>query len=237
MKPYTWQQYSSKLTKKILKPQCQGALNPSEGMRLVSAEEGRVKLAFLVDEEDGVVADARFQAFGPSALIGALEVACELALRKNYQQIKRMTADVLDNHGGGFPEETYAYLNTVLTFMDQAMMQCNDMVLSDDYIESPMPNSEGDRSEYPGFTSLSKTQKIAIIEELIESDIRPYIELDAGGIRIVDLKDNDIVIAYEGACTSCYSATGATLNAICQIVQSKIHPDLTVTPDPSTLQF
>ena len=57
-------------------------------MRLVIGKEGRcsdgnaVCLYLLVDENDGVIADARFQASGQSALIGAAEAACELLIRR-----------------------------------------------------------------------------------------------------------------------------------------------------------
>ncbi len=236
MKPYPWQLYSKKLTQKILKPTCQGMLTEREGMVLTTAQSANVLLYFLVDETDGVITDSKFIAFGPSALIGAAQVACELSLRKNHAQVKRFTADLLDSEVG-FPQEAYSYLNLIIDLTLEAMGHCEHLPLPEAYIETPMPHHGQESSEYPGFQELAKEQKIALIEQLIDSDIRPYIELDAGGIRIADLKDNDIIIAYEGACTSCYSATGATLNAIQQMITTRIHPDLTVTPDPSTLQF
>ncbi|MCP4265610.1 MAG: NifU family protein, partial [Candidatus Brocadiaceae bacterium] len=64
----------------------------------------------------------------------------------------------------------------------------------------------------------------------IDKEIRPYIELDAGGIQIHELKDFELFISYEGACTSCHAATGSTLSAIQNILKSRIHPDLFVTP-------
>ena len=236
MKPYPWQLYSKKLTQKILRPTCQGMLTEREGMFLATAHTSNVTLYFLIDETDGVIADSKFTAFGPTALIGAAEVACELSLRKNHAQVKRFSADLLDSEVG-FPTESYPFLNLIIDLTLEAMEKCVHLPLPESYIDTPMPDQTQESSEYPGFQELTKEQKIALIEQLIDSDIRPYIELDAGGIRIVDLKGSDIIIAYEGACTSCYSATGATLNAIQQMITTRIHPDLTVTPDPSTLQF
>jgi NifU-like protein len=89
---------------------------------------------------------------------------------------------------------------------------------------------------YPGWKELPTKEKIALIEEIIDKEIRPYIELDAGGIQILNLIDEkELIIAYQGACTSCHSATGATLNAIAQILQARIDPELIVTPDLSLL--
>lgn len=236
MKPYIWQLYSKKLTQKILNPHCQGLLTERFGTQLAIAQNAHVTLYFLVAIADGTVTEAKFTAFGPSPLIGACQVACELALLKNHAQVRRFTADLLDAQMG-FPPETYSFLNSVIDLVEQAMDKCSDLPVPAAYIATPMPGDGGDVTEYPGFKELSKEQQIALIEQLIESDIRPYIEMDAGGIRIIDLKGDEIIIAYEGACTSCYSATGATLNAIQQLMVTRIHPDLTVTPDPSTLHF
>ena len=84
--------------------------------------------------------------------------------------------------------------------------------------------------------SFNREQKIGVIEEVISTEIRPYIEFDAGGVQIVDLvHDRELIIAYEGACSSCHSATGATLNAIQEILRAKVDKTLLVVPDPSFL--
>ena len=226
--------YSKALTKLILNPTCAGHLTQSEGMRLVMGQERGLKIYFLIDESDGVIADAKFQIFGPPALVGAAEIACKLALRKNYAQVSRFTADLLDKDLH-FPKDAYTYLNLVLSAIDQAMSACQDMPLPASYVEPPIPGMPTEQSEYPGFTSLEKIHQIAVLEQIIDTDIRPYIELDEGGIRIVDFKETELIIAYEGACTSCYSAVGATLSSIQQILAAKVHPEITVVPDPSTL--
>jgi NifU-like protein len=90
---------------------------------------------------------------------------------------------------------------------------------------------------FPNWTNLNIEQQIAVIEEVIANEIRPYIELDAGGIKIINLIGGlELVIAYEGSCTTCYSATGSTLNAIQQILRARVHPEMVVTPDISFLQ-
>jgi NifU-like protein len=74
-----------------------------------------------------------------------------------------------------------------------------------------------------------------LLEEIIARDIRPYIELDAGGIQVIDLTtENEVLIAYQGSCTSCFSATGTTLSYIQQVLRAKVHPSLVVVPDLST---
>jgi NifU-like protein len=75
-------------------------------------------------------------------------------------------------------------------------------------------------------------KKLALIEEILDRDLRPYIALDAGGVQVLNILNNtEIVIAYTGSCTSCYSSVGTTLSYIQQVFRAKIHPDIKVTPD------
>lgn len=219
-------------------------------MRLAMGKQGQfndancIILYLLVDESDGIIADAKFQMLGQSALIGAAEAACELLMRKNYDQARRMTADFIDRHLRddpelkAFPEETYGHLNLVIDAIEEAASHCLDIPFAEAYVPTPLDIESLERGEYPGWKELSKEQKIAVMETVIATDIRPYIELDAGGVQIVDfLADRELVIAYQGACTSCFSATGATLSAIQNILRAKLDPQLIVTPDASFLNL
>ncbi len=50
----------------------------------------------------------------------------------------------------------------------------------------------------------SLAEKVA---EAIERDIRPYIEMDGGKIRLVDIRDNIVYVELAGACGTCPSST------------------------------
>lgn len=243
---YPWNRFSRKLLRRIEKPSYVGLFLEEEAelkqMRLVVGKEGSISegyainLYLLVDKEDGIIADAKFQAFGPTALIGAADFACELMIRKTYDQARRLRADLIDKQARdvgsspAFPDDVSVYLNFVLFAIEEATMQCMDIPLSEEYLATPVLSTEEGKS-YPGWEALSKAQQIKVIEEVIESDIRPYIELDAGGVQIVDLiEGKELIISYQGSCTTCYSATGSTLNAIQQILRAKISPSLIVTP-------
>ena len=45
------------------------------------------------------------------------------------------------------------------------------------------------------------------IEEVIDREIRPYIEMDGGKIRFVEMKNNVVFVELAGACGSCPSST------------------------------
>lgn len=245
-----WAHYSKKLIQKIECPRYGGCFTAEEakerGVRLVfsrqNAEGDSACLYLLVDESDGVIADAKFQVFGHSALIGAAEAACEILMRKNYDQALKISADLIDKQCrdkpdlSAFPEESFSCLNLVLDAIEGAAIQCLDIPFATAYVPLPL-EAQRELGEYPDWDVLTREQKIAVLEEVIVKEIRPYIELDAGGIQILDLIDGkELIIAYEGACTSCHSATGATLNAIQEILKTRVHPSLTVIPDASFLR-
>jgi NifU-like protein len=102
---------------------------------------------------------------------------------------------------------------------------------------SPLTPEMMSGSGIEGWEELSLKEKLSIIEQVIQTEIRPYIELDAGGIQIIDLSDtHQLTIAYQGSCTSCHSATGSTLSAIQNILQAKVYPAIQVIPDLSYLK-
>lgn len=254
--PFPWSRYSKKLMAKIERPHNAGyfekTASQERGVRLVTASDGEiedgniVELYWLVDKEDGTIVDAKFQVLGQSALIGAAEVACDLLVGKNYDQAKRLGADLIDKQvrdrsdEPAFPPETAPHLNLVLEAIDKAVLQCLDIPLAAAYVSPPAPLDFGESLEggYPGWDIMTKKQRIAVIEEVLNADIRPYIALDGGGVELIELTDNqEVIITYQGNCTSCYSSIGATLSYIQQVIKGKVHPDLVVIPDLSSSPF
>ena len=237
-----WEQFSKKLREKIDRLRFVGSfteeLGIEKGMRFVSGKEGRVRLDWLVDESDGIIADAKFQAYGPVGLIAAAEIASELCLRKNYNQISRISADLVDQHVRdqkeipAFPKECDPYLNQVLSAVDDAVQQCSDIPFNDTYDVTPIETDFGEiPGGIPGWAEFPLEKKRHLIEEVLNKEIRPYIELDAGGVNLIDFSESgEVTISYEGACTSCHASTGSTLTAIQKILRARVHPSLFVTP-------
>lgn len=254
--PFPWYRYSKKLVAKIENPRNAGLFTPEESearcMKLAIGEEGRVedgncvKIYWLVDPDDGIIVDAKFQVYGQSALIGAAEAACEVIIGKNYDQAKRVSADLIDRQlrdrsdEPAFPRETFPHLNLMIGALENAAEQCEGIPVADTYVAPPVPSSIGEVVEggYPGWSELTLKKKIALIEQVLDSDVRPYIALDAGGVEVINLiEDKEVIIAYQGTCTSCYSAIGTTLSYIQQVLRAKVHPSLVVIPDIDPQNF
>jgi NifU-like protein len=210
----------------------------SRQVRLIVAQEGMLRLYWLVDETDGIIADAKFQAFGPPELVAVGEIASELAIRKNYDQASRLTTDLLDRHvrdkkdDPAFSKEAFVYLNQAISAIDKASYECIDIPFASQYETTPIEHDFGEiPGGIPGWEEFSPEKQRQIVEEVVEKEIRPYIELDAGGVTIQEMRPNgEILITYSGSCTSCHSSTGSTLSAIQNILQARVHPGLTVIP-------
>lgn len=75
---------------------------------------------------------------------------------------------------------------------------------------------------------LTTIQKIKLIEETLDRDIRPELQKDGGDIELVDVNGDEVQVRLQGACSTC-KASQVTLK---EYVEKKLHEfvssDLTV---------
>ena len=70
-------------------------------------------------------------------------------------------------------------------------------------------------------------ERFARISELLDEQVRPYLQGDGGDLYVVGLKGNVLEVHYQGACGSCPSSLSGTLAGIESLVRS-IEPDIEV---------
>lgn len=249
---YPWALFSKKAQSNALRPFCVGIFTEEIArercMRLAKGCEGSLEggnllhFYWLVDPADGCIVDARFQLFGPAALVAVAEAACTLLIGKHVEQALQMTADELDQSMRdspdvpALPKESLGVLNLTLAVIEDAYDKCKDLP-PPKHRETPIPQ-QIDGEGILNFTSLPLEDRCSIIEQVLEKEVRPYIEMDAGGISVKELKENnELIVTYEGACTSCYSSIGTTLSTITEILRAKVDPSIVVTPDLEALQL
>mgnify|MGYP001288322096 CR=1 FL=1 len=77
--------------------------------------------------------------------------------------------------------------------------------------------------------SLSETdkEKLEQIKEILDIEVRPYLQGDGGDLYIVGLIDNILQVHYQGACGSCPSSMSGTLAGIQSLV-NRVDPNLEV---------
>lgn len=75
---------------------------------------------------------------------------------------------------------------------------------------------------------LSNLQKIRMIEDTIEHEIRPSLKHDGGDIELVDIVGNRVLVAMRGACATC-QASQVTMKGFVQAkLQEFVAPELVV---------
>lgn len=246
--PFTWEKYNKRVRQKIASVKAAGTFSSQEwegrALRLVTSESGslergaRIRLHLLVDTNDGILVDARYEIFGPSALVAALESTVEIIVGKNYDQAHRLSTDAIDQHlregreHQALPTEAQPYLGLLLDVLDKATSQCTDIALSSTYTSSPLTEALVDGEFVEDWPQRSIEEKLAIVRQVVEKDVKPYVEMDAGGVEVIRIQnDIEVVIVYSGSCNGCFSSTGATLSGIQSILQAKVHPTITVIPE------
>ena len=65
---------------------------------------------------------------------------------------------------------------------------------------------------------MSNIQKIKLIEETLEKEIKPMLRADGGDIELIDIDGDRVLVALRGMCSSCPSS-GLTLK---NYVESKL---------------
>jgi NifU-like protein len=75
---------------------------------------------------------------------------------------------------------------------------------------------------------LTNIQKIKMIEEALEREIRPSLKHDGGNIELIDVIGNRVIVATRGACASC-KASDITLKHFVEAkLRDLVSPDLTI---------
>lgn len=75
---------------------------------------------------------------------------------------------------------------------------------------------------------LTNVQKMKLIEETLEREIRPALKADGGDIDLIDIEGNTVLVALRGACSSCRAAE-VTLKEYVEIkFKEFVSPEITV---------
>jgi NifU-like protein len=75
---------------------------------------------------------------------------------------------------------------------------------------------------------LTNIQKIRLIEETIEREIRPSLKHDGGDIEIIDIIGNRVIVAMRGACSTCKASEITLKDFVQHRLRELVSPDITV---------
>ena len=79
---------------------------------------------------------------------------------------------------------------------------------------------------------LTNIQKIRMIEETIEGEIRPSLKHDGGDIQLIDVIGNRVLVAKRGTCAVCQASEQTFKNLVESKLQELVWPELVVEEVP-----
>jgi len=74
---------------------------------------------------------------------------------------------------------------------------------------------------------LTNLQKIALIQEVIESEVRPGLQADNGDIELIDIDGNKVTVALRGMCTGCLMSD-VTIKGIQEKLRELVNKEIVV---------
>ena len=102
-------------------------------------------------------------------------------------------------------------------------------------LHDPSFLADEEKNKTPSFSKKEKQDRSKLelkIETILDQHIRPGLAADGGGIDLISAKNNEVHIAYQGACGGCPSAMMGTLEAIEGILHQELkNPQIKVIPN------
>ncbi len=68
----------------------------------------------------------------------------------------------------------------------------------------------------------------AMIEEILDSKVRPALASDGGGMEVLKIQGDKLYVSYQGACNGCPSASAGTLRFIENTLRTSLNHDIEV---------
>ncbi len=80
----------------------------------------------------------------------------------------------------------------------------------------------------PAPKKLTNIQRMRLIEEVLEKEIRPRLQLDGGDIELADIEGLVVTVSLRGRCTGCPASQSTVQNTVQAILRDKVDPEIQV---------
>ena len=271
-------EYTDKVKEHFLKPRNAGEVEDANAVGEVGSMAcgDALKLSLRVDE-NGKVADAKFQTFGCASAIASASALTEMLKGKTVEEAEKITNQDIADYLGGLPKEKMHCSVLGRQALEEALAQykgehvakkegeivCECFGVTDLEIEKAI--RENDLSTVEEVTNYTKAgggcenchdtireiiaavraeekpmtkpkltniQKIRMIEEIIEKEIRPSLKHDGGDVDLIDVIGNRVLVAKRGTCAVCQASEQTFKNLVESKLQELVSPELVVEEVP-----
>lgn len=204
--------------------------------RLVETQHGtdrgkdHIHLTLLVDPHD-IVKEARYRTLATGADLITYDLMAAACIGQPLESLGAITraqagAVLIDAGDPELPphdlaaDDTFPVLKKVAGRSDK----------SEPKLEAQAGEEAPKKAKDLDWDQVGLFEKVRRIEEVLDDQVRPMLATDGGGVDLVDLKENDLIVQYNGACGSCSSAAGGTLFFIEDTLNSALGTELRVVP-------
>lgn len=78
------------------------------------------------------------------------------------------------------------------------------------------------KKEKKPFDKLDIDSQVDLINAALEPQVYPALQMDGGGMEIMDIEGTKVMIRYYGACSGCHIGNTGTLDFIEQTLQHEV---------------
>jgi NifU-like protein len=167
----------------------------------------------LVVGPDGLVKAVRFASPAQGDLRAAYDAMAELCVGRKLSELTAITPRLVEGHLRGPASTEPAFALTLEADQPFYVLQ--------KAAERAPGGAVGVKPAVP-FTDCGLFEKVKRIEAVLDLYVRPALASDGGGLDLVDLRSDELHVQYHGACGSCSSSVGGTL----QFVQDSLNNHL-----------
>jgi len=276
--------YTGKVMDHFRNPRNVGVIANPDGVGEVGslACGDALKLMFKLDQ-DGRIAEAKFQTFGCASAIASSSALTEIVKGMTLEQAAKVTNQDIAEYLGGLPEqkmhcsvmgrealeaaiENYRSGSTEKIILGGKVI-CNCFGVTEEEIERVVrENGLSTIEQVTNYTKagggcgkckpdiarilekvvlerleaerktgaktatrkMSVMEKIRLIEQTIEREIRPLLKKDGGDIELIDVEGNRVKVALRGMCAGC-NVAHFTLKDVVEVkLREFVSSDLTV---------
>jgi len=272
--------YTEKVHDHFTHPRNVGAVENPDGTGEVGslACGDALKLMFKLDDE-GRIAEAKFQTFGCASAIASSSALTEMIIGKTLEEAEKLTNKDIAEYLGGLPKQkvhcsvmgrealeaaVYNYRtgkkwdkelegevvchcfgvtdkevervvreNDVKT-LEELTNTCKagggcgnclpDLQVIIDRVRAEMAESEGEPVKKP----MTNLQKIRLIEDVIDREIRPVLRRDGGDLELIDVDGNTVKVRFRGACAGCRISEITLKSVVETSLRENVSPEITV---------
>lgn len=87
---------------------------------------------------------------------------------------------------------------------------------------------EEDLEPKPRTSRLTNIQKINLIQDALQREIAPMLQKDGGGIELVDVEGNQVLVRLKGACSACVKSEATLRDFVQNKLRELVTPELEV---------